>query len=201
MRNTLDNSKLCDRLLDVISHEIVPKTRVGVSAGNKIFGAAILLKSDLSVVVVGTNDETRNPLLHGEIATLNALFDLPSVNRPKAEDCLFLSTHEPCSLCLSAITWSGFDNFYYLFGYEKTRDSFNIPHDLKILEEVFKIPNGTYARDNMFWSSHHIIAMVSETKGKSAGVLSKKIDQISKDYEILSQSYQEIKYNSAIPLN
>ena len=201
MSNSLEMRKLCDRLLDIISHEIVPKTRVGVSAGNKIFGAAILRKSDLSVVVVGTNDETRNPLLHGEIVTLNALFDLPSFNRPKIEDCLFLSTHEPCSLCLSAITWSGFDNFYYLFGYEKTRDAFNIPHDLKILEEVFKIPNGVYARDNAFWSSHHIVAMVSEVKGKSADVLNKKIDQIAQDYDVLSQSYQNNKNNSEIPLN
>ena len=32
----------------------------------------------------------------------------------------FLSSHEPCSLCLSAITFSGFDNFYYLFPYEST---------------------------------------------------------------------------------
>ena len=197
----LDSSKLCDRLLDVISQEIVPRTRVGVSAGNKIFGAAILRKSDLSVVVVGTNEEIRNPLLHGEISTLNALFDLPSFDRPKTEDCLFLSTHEPCSLCLSAITWSGFDNFYYLFGYEKTRDAFNIPHDLKILEEVFKIPNGAYAQDNGFWSSYHIIDMVSEAKGKSADVLNKKVNQISKDYEVLSQSYQDVKNNYEIPLN
>ena len=201
MSNSLDIRKLCDRLLDVISHEIVPKTRVGVSAGNKIFGAAILRKLDLSVVVAGTNDETRNPLLHGEIVTLNALFDLPSFNRPKIEDCLFLSTHEPCSLCLSAITWSGLDNFYYLFGYEKTRDAFNIPHDLKILEEVFKIPNGAYAQDNGFWSSYHIIDMVSEAKGKSADVLNKKVNQISKDYEVLSQSYQDVKNNYEIPLN
>jgi len=34
----------------------------------------------------------------------------------------------------SAITWTGFDNFYYLFSYTDTKDAFNIPHDLKILK-------------------------------------------------------------------
>jgi tRNA(Arg) A34 adenosine deaminase TadA len=37
---------------------------------------------------------------------------------------------------LSGITWGGFDNFYYLFTFEDTRDAFGIPHDIRILEEV-----------------------------------------------------------------
>ena len=39
------------RLLEVIENDIVPVTRSGVASGNKIFGAAILRRSDLSVVV------------------------------------------------------------------------------------------------------------------------------------------------------
>lgn len=38
---------------------------------------------------------------------------------------------------LSGITWGGWDNFFYLFTYEDTRDAFSIPHDIRILEEVF----------------------------------------------------------------
>ena len=126
--------ELAARFLDVIEQDVVPLTRAGVARGDKVFGAAILRKSDLSLVVAGTNRETENPLFHGEVATLNAFYELPAEGRPPTGDCLFLSTHEPCSLCLSAITWAGFDNFYYLFGYEDTRDAFNIPHDLKILQ-------------------------------------------------------------------
>lgn len=37
---------------------------------------------------------------------------------------------------LSGITWGGWDNFFYLFTYEDTRDAFSIPHDIRILEEV-----------------------------------------------------------------
>ncbi len=45
-------------------------------------------------------------------------------------------------MCLSpAITWAGFDNFYYFFTHEDLRDAFAIPHDLKILEGG--LPAGT----------------------------------------------------------
>ena len=117
---------------------------LSTDTGNKIFGAAILLKKDLSLVIAATNEETANPLFHGEISCLNKFWALPAEQRPDPKDCLFFSTHEPCSLCLSGITWSGFDNFYYLFSYEDSRDSFNIPHDLKILDEVFKCEKGEY---------------------------------------------------------
>ena len=35
---------LAARFLDVIEDDIVPRARTGVSAGNKVFGAAILRK-------------------------------------------------------------------------------------------------------------------------------------------------------------
>jgi tRNA(Arg) A34 adenosine deaminase TadA len=127
--------ELVPRLLDVIESDIVPLTAQGVSAGNKVFGAALLRKSDLSLVLAGTNAETRNPLFHGEINTLNQFYEI--ADRPATRDLLFLSTHEPCTLCMSAITWAGFDNYYYLFSHEDSRDSFAIPHDLRILKELF----------------------------------------------------------------
>ena len=63
----MDKAALISRLLDVIEKDIAPVTREGVARGNKLFGAAILRKSDLSVVVAETNNEIENPLWHGEI--------------------------------------------------------------------------------------------------------------------------------------
>ena len=35
--------------------------------------------------------------------------------------------------CLSSeITWAGFDNFYYFFSYEDSRDAFDIPDDVAV---------------------------------------------------------------------
>ncbi len=96
-----------NRLLDVIEHEICPLTETGVAAGNKVFGAAILNKSDWSTVLAATNNETENPLWHGEMHAIKKLYELSPARRPAPKDCIFVATHEPCSLCLSAIAWGG----------------------------------------------------------------------------------------------
>ena len=54
-------NSIASRLLEVMEGEILPMTERGVAAGNKVFGAAILRKSDMSVVIAGTNSETDNP--------------------------------------------------------------------------------------------------------------------------------------------
>ena len=189
--------ELAVRFLDVIEHDVVPLTRAGVQRDDKVFGAAILRKSDLSLVIAGTNRETENPLFHGEVATLNAFYEMPAERRPPSADCLFLSTHEPCSLCLSAITWAGFDNFYYLFGYEDTRDAFNIPHDLKILSEVFGIESGNYVRENAFWRSRGIDELVD---GENEEVKERFV-RLRGLYDELSSIYQASKGESDIPLS
>ena len=122
-----DRVAFIDRALAVIEQEIVPKTQQGVRGGSKVFGGAVLRKSDLATVVAVTNAESDNPLLHGEIQALNTFYGLPRDGRPAPKEAIFLSTHEPCPLCLSGITWSGFDNFFYLFSYEDSRDAFSIP--------------------------------------------------------------------------
>jgi tRNA(Arg) A34 adenosine deaminase TadA len=194
----MNETALIDRLLDVIEHDIVPKTRAGVAAGNKLFGAAILRKSDLSVVVAETNNELENPLWHGEMHALKRFYELPAAARPATKDCLFLTTHEPCSLCLSAITWSGFDNFYYFFTYEDSRDAFAIPHDLKILDEVFRLKDGGYNPKNAFWESHSIKKMALSAGHER---LAARIAGLAGIYDELSAIYQRGKKDNEIPLN
>jgi tRNA(Arg) A34 adenosine deaminase TadA len=197
----IDDAKFVTRLIDVIDQDIVPLTRDGVSLGNKIFGAAILSKADLSLVIAGTNNEIENPLWHGEVHTLKQFYELPRNERPLTSDCIFLSTHEPCSLCLSAITWAGFDNFYYLFGYNDTKDSFNIPHDLKILNEVFGIEDGNYARSNAYWRSQDITALVDSLPAGTREPQQQRINEIGRTYTELSDSYQASKGTADIPMS
>ena len=59
--------KIIDRLLEVIEDEVVPITKEGTKNGSKVFGAAILKKSDLSLVLAASNNEIENPLWHGEV--------------------------------------------------------------------------------------------------------------------------------------
>lgn len=201
---------LVSRLLDVIEYDVIPMTARGVAEGNKLFGAAILRKSDLSVVVAETNNETENPLWHGEMHAIKRFFELPEDQRPPTKECIFLTSHEPCSLCLSGITWSGFDNFYYLFTYEDSRDSFGIPYDIQILQEVYAVPDPDrttvpperplYNRNNAFFKSSSIFELIAGLDRGHRENLLARLDDLRAAYADLSSVYQRDKGKKGIPL-
>jgi hypothetical protein len=58
---------LLEAFLSTTSNDIIPLTAKGVASGCKVFGAAILRKSDLSLVIAATNDETTSPLLVSDL--------------------------------------------------------------------------------------------------------------------------------------
>ena len=187
---------LIDRLLTVMETEIIPLTREGVKKGNKVFGAAMLRKSDLSTIIAGTNHETENPLWHGEIYTINQYYEM--VNRDESrrvdpKNVIFFATHEPCTLCASAITWAGYDNFYYLFSHEDSRDSFNIGHDLRILKEVFKHDPGGYARQNAYWTAYRVVDLINNCDAKTRDGFLERVGKIKKIYAEMSDIYQKNK--------
>lgn len=192
--------KLLEKSLDIFAKEILPITEKGVSEGNKIFGAAILKKKDLSLVVAGSNNETENPIWHGETHTLKKFYKINKNSRPREKDCIFLCSHEPCSLCLSAITFSGFDNFYYLFPYKITNNEFSIPHDLKILKEVFKVNYGEYNKKNSYWKSYNINKLIEDLSSARKEKFISQLKEIKKNYISLSNKYQMSKNENFIPL-
>jgi tRNA(Arg) A34 adenosine deaminase TadA len=206
----MDTPRLLSRRLDVIEFDLAPLSATRIREGDKIFGGAILRKDDLSLIVAETNNETANPLWHGEMHAIKRFFELPADSRPAAKDCLFLATHEPCSLCLSGITWSGFDNFYYLFSYEDTRDTFDIPHDIRILREVYAVPDPDrdapapgrdyYNRHNAFFTSHDITRMIAGLDRSSKERLVGRVDDLTALYSDLSATYQRDKGKRGIPL-
>ena len=194
------NEILLNKFSEIFKNNILPLTIKGVDAGNKIFGTAIINKNDCSLVVAETNNETENPIWHGEIHTLKKFYELDKNIRPDEKNCIFLSSHEPCSLCLSAITFSGFNNFYYLFPYQSTSDEFNIPHDLNILKEVFNISEGKYIKENSYWKSYNINMLLDELKDTNKKKLIDSFNEIKKQYFDLSNKYQSSKEKNFIPL-
>ena len=195
------NEKALETILNVFLKEVLPLTEKGVAKGSKVFGAAIIKKDDLSVVIAETNNEIENPLWHGEMHALKKFYELDANTRPNEKECMFLSSHEPCSMCLSAITFSGFDNFYFLFPYNDTNDEFNIPHDLNILKEVFKINDGEYNKENSYWKSQNINLLIEKLPTSKKEKILSQLREIKKKYQTLSNQYQENKDGNSIPLN
>lgn len=187
-------------MLAVLREDVLPLTQEGVREGNKVFGAAVLRKASLELVIAGTNEEAQNPLLHGEISCLNRYWSLQGESRPPPAECLFLSSHEPCPMCLSAIAWSGFDNFYYLFSYEDSRDEFEIPHDLAILAEVFRCPDGAYADANAYWTSYYLLDLIEQGSQDERARWREQVADLRSAYRVLSDHYQDSKQESDIPL-
>ena len=196
----METIRLINRLLDVIEHDIAPLTRRQIARGNKLFGAAILRKDDLSLIIAETNNEVENPLWHGEMHAIKKLYERDRATLPAPQDCIFLATHEPCSLCLSAIAWGGYDNFYYLFSHEQSRDNFAIPHDLRILKEVFPLDPGGYNATNAFWTSHDITEMLASLDRGNREALLARVDDLTALYADLSAAYQATKGHAGIPL-
>ena len=188
-----DKVKALDRFLGVLEEEVVPKTMEGVRAGNKLFGAAILNKSDFTTVIAATNSETGNPLFHGEVTAIFDFYNLPDEQRPAPRDTIFIATHEPCPLCLSSITWGGWDNFFYLFTYEDSRDPYGIPHDIVMLDEIFRCPDGSYSEKNKYWSSWSLRSLVASLPAESRTGFTQRIDALKEKYAEMSDIYQKAK--------
>lgn len=177
----MENSKLTSRFLDVIENNILPLTRGMVEKGHNIFGGAVLKAHDLSLVTVGTNMRGMVPTFHGEMVTIQNFF--MDENRFDPADMLFLATHEPCSMCLSALAWSGFRKIYFLFGYEETRDDFRMGDDLRILAEIFSttVPS----RSNSFFELVPIRGMVQNLPER--GPFMERIGRIKESYKALAE--------------
>ena len=154
---------LFTRLMDVIEYSIAPLTAQRVTLGCKVFGAAILRKSDLSLVLAETNMEAFSPLWHGEVYAIKQFWELQG--HPDPSECIFLATHQPCCMCASAIAWSGFPEVYYLFGYENTGKDFHIPHDQKMIQELFHCTEPS--ENSSYYVSRPVMSLCSSAEAQS----------------------------------
>lgn len=181
----MSDDALFHRCLDVIERDIVPLTTRGVETGSRLFGAAVLRKSDLSLVLAETNHAAFSPLWHGEIYTIKLFFELQG--HPDPDDCLFLATHQPCCMCTSALAWSGFHEIYYLFDYEETRNAFNVPHDILMNREIFGCDEPRAKNDYFEWRS--LRSMVDRLPDPASARA--RVDKIAAIYSRLSRTVEE----------
>jgi len=183
------------RMLDIIEHDILPQTESGVKEGNKVFGAAIL-GHDLTCDVASTNCETECPLFHGEV---KCIFDwskkTPASERgSRAQSGIFLSTHEPCCMCISSILWTGFQRIFYLLPYETTASQ-GIPHDINTMHELWGV--NSYRKRNKYFASACIQEMVASLdEGEEKRNSQKQAERLLSRYNELSSKYHKEKFDN-----
>ena len=90
--------------------------------------------------------------------------------------------------------------FYYLFSHTDSRDAFDIPHDLKILKEVFRLDPGGYNASNAYWTGHAIKKLAAALDGGARDRVAAQIAEITALYDELSADYQRSKKDNDIPL-
>ena len=175
-------------ILKAVSEKLLPITEKGVAAGNHVFGGIILDKKTLLPVAAASNDRVENPIYHGEIAALRAFF--ADRDHPSPRDCIFVASHDPCSMCISAIAWAGFDEIWVLFGYEDVKKDFGMPVDLLMYKEVFGA-DGARPK-NEFFTKYDL--KTEAAKEPNAAELAEEFADISRRYAELSGKVQEFDY-------
>jgi tRNA(Arg) A34 adenosine deaminase TadA len=180
-------------MLLIIENEILSKTKDGVNSGNKVFGAAILKQPDFSLDYAETNAETTCPLFHGEVHCIYQWSKrTPAHLRgPAAQQSIFLSTHEPCMMCISYIVWAGFPTVYYFFPYSKTTEQ-GIPHDVRTMHELWGV--SSYRKQNKYCSTGCLMELIEGLEDGPAKDELKGIEErLVEVYVGLSEKYHSEK--------
>ncbi|MDO5114946.1 MAG: nucleoside deaminase [Synergistaceae bacterium] len=164
------------KILEAMKNKLLPLTEKMVEEGNHVFGGLVLRADDCSVVAAGSNNRLENPIYHGEIDTIQRFFALKE--RPAPEECIFVASHAPCPMCISAISWAGFREIWALFGYEEVKDGFDMPVDMMMYREIFSSDGPT--RQNRFFKMYDIRAEAE--KEPDVQELKKLLEEIDERY-------------------
>lgn len=177
-----------EMIIKAIRHDLLLETSIGVEAGGHVFGAVVLDKATLSPVIAGSNNRMENPIYHGEVETLRRFFACP--NHPKPKDCIFVASHDPCSMCISAIAWAGFDEVWVLFNYEDVKKSFGMPVDLLMYKEIFGAEGAR--PQNAFFKKYDLKAEAA--KEENAEQLAASISEIEALYAQIGKQVRDFDY-------
>lgn len=203
----MNTTSLLFSLLQVVQESIAPVTKEAIQLGNPLFGAAVLARDSLRPLTIATNNGTVSPLLHGELNCIQKFF---TVTYPKAScrpnpanDTIFLATHEPCSLCMSAIAWAGFHDFYYLFTHQETADLFGFGDDIDVLEQVFRVQGhetqeqvaqrDLYNRENKYFTSRSIALLIDKVDNQTEkDTLKARMQEVKQMYNEMHQEWLKV---------
>ncbi|MGB8452419.1 MAG: nucleoside deaminase [Anaerocolumna sp.] len=88
----------------------IEEAKESLREGNNGFGAVIVKDGSIIAATHDKEDTQEDPTSHAEI---NAIREASKKLGKKLSGCILISTHEPCSMCASAIVWAGIKEVAY----------------------------------------------------------------------------------------
>lgn len=82
----------------------IEEAKLSLRGGNSGFGAVVVKNNILIAKAHDTNKSSKDPTAHAEI---NAIRKASKIVGDDFNDCVLVSTHEPCPMCSTAIVWAG----------------------------------------------------------------------------------------------
>lgn len=102
--------------------------------GNPFSAKIINLAENLSLDAVNT--AKKSLIEHAEINVINKMFE----KGWQPQDCIIISSGEPCPMCLFAIAWAGIKTVYYLDDFTIANErGFKFDFDCKEVNERYKL--------------------------------------------------------------
>ena len=141
----------------------------------------------------------------------SASTNCPPGTRPAPKDCLFLATHEPCSLCLSRHHLGGLRQF--LFPVQPSGVRRQLRHPLRHPDPEGRLCRSRsgprrrrarsrlYNRNNAYFTSHDMSHMIGGLDRGAKERLTARVDDLTALYADLSAIYQRDKGRKGIPLS
>ena len=90
--------------------EAINEAKISLREGNHGFGTIIIKNDKVISKAHDLEETTSDSTSHAEI---NAIKSASKIIGKNLEDCILISTHEPCPMCSSAILWSGIKHIAY----------------------------------------------------------------------------------------
>lgn len=170
-------------IIKAIKEKLLPLTEKKAAEGNHLFGGIVLDRQSCRVITAGSNNRQENPIYHGEIDTIQHFF--ADRNHPDPASCLFVASHDPCPMCISAISWAGFHEIWVLFGYDDVKRKFGMPVDLTMYHELFASEGAS--DENSFFRKYYL--KKEAAKQENAAELLKEIAEIEARYDRIPVQY------------
>ena len=104
--------------IDNFMNAAIEEAKISLREGNNGFGAVIIHENAIIASAHDTEESDKDPTSHAEI---NVIKIASQKIGKDLEQCILISTHEPCPMCAAAIVWANIKTVVYGYSIEESK--------------------------------------------------------------------------------